>query len=456
MALAAVCAGLGAGASYALHGMVFRVIHPPRDVMVGTRPVPAYGNVESWLAKLAPDAFVGDVILSTEDDHVAIPGSELGYELDIDRTLARVRLATPESSWLGRLQREISPLPTGKVVSAALSLDEDQARARLAALAPGYAREPRNAELDVAEHRRIADLPGRALDVDASLARLERHTNTDDVVQLAFREIPARIKSEDLLSVDVSAVLSSFETDFEKHAGRRALNIQRAAELLNGAVLQPGEKLSFNHVVGDRSERNGFVWAKVIVNDEMEPGIGGGVCQVATTLHAAAVLGGLSILDRRSHSRPSGYAPLGLDATVIYGKQDLVLENPYPVPVLVHAFLPSRYVVRVELLGAHHTASIKHSYAVVERYDFYRRIIEDPTLEAGEFKRTQKGNFGYDVISTVKTTKRDGTDSVRHYSSKYWPVPEVYAIGPGTPTSALPALPDGATHQELAQVSEEL
>jgi hypothetical protein len=252
----------------------------------------------------------------------------------------------------------------------------------------------------------------------------------------------------------VSQVLATFETDFRKKAGRRALNIRRAAKLLDGTVLEPGETMSFNRVVGDRTERNGFVWAPVIVNDEMEPGVGGGVCQVATTLHAAAVLGGLGIVERRSHSRPSGYAPLGLDATVIYGEVDLRIENSYSVPLMIHAFLPSEFVMRVELLGAAHESTIEHSYAVVERYDFYRRIVEDPSLGAGEFKLRQDGGFGYDVISVVDRRGPDGERASRRYSSKYWPVPEVYAVGPGTSPSELPELPEGADRVELADVGD--
>lgn len=454
LALGAVGIAAPAVGSYVAHGAVYRVIEAPRDVAVGTRPVPTEGNVESWLLKQSEHSFTDDVVLATGDDHVVVPEHELGYVLDVNRTLARVDIAERSSSRFARLQREISSAPGGERVEPAFRFDVNVARAYLETLGVRYARAPRDAELDVYNHRRIDDVPGRELDVEQSLVRLEQRTNRDEVVELAFREIPARVRSEDLLGVDVSAVLSRFETDFRKKAGRRAINIRRAASLLNGAVLGPGEKLSFNRVVGDRSEQNGFVWAPVIVNDEMEPGVGGGVCQVATTLHAAAVLGGLSVLDRRSHSRPSGYAPLGLDAAVIYGEVDLVLQNPYAVPVLVHAYLPSEFVIRVELLGTTQQAPLQHTYSVVERHDFYRRIVEDPNLGFGEFEQRQEGGYGYDVVSVVRMAGAD-PESARRYPSKYWPVPEVYAVGPGTPSSALPELPEGATHQELASLADQ-
>jgi vancomycin resistance protein YoaR len=186
----------------------------------------------------------------------------------------------------------------------------------------------------------------------------------------------------------------------------------------------------------------------VIVNDEMEPGVGGGVCQVATTLHAAAVLGLLQIKERRSHSRPSGYAPLGLDATVIDGKVDLKLTNPYQTALMVRAYLPSRYILRVELLGREPPGKVKHVYAVTERHDFVRRVASKPFLEPGEHKRHQKGTFGYDVVSIVSVEYSDGATSKTSYKSKYYPVPEVLWVAEGTNLSELPELPEGATHTE--------
>ena len=98
----------------------------------------------------------------------------------------------------------------------------------------------------------------------------------------------------------MSLVLSSFETDFSHKPRSRIPNIRVAAGYLNGVIVAPGQIFSFNHVVGPRTEERGFRNAPVIVQDELEPGLGGGVCQVASTLFAAAMLGGLEIVERRS------------------------------------------------------------------------------------------------------------------------------------------------------------
>lgn len=417
--------------------------------MVDGRAAPMDRPVEQWLSQLPQGCCLGERLLDAGEIHLPVEAHELGLSLDVDATLRRIELASAPRSLLTRLRRELSSEPQWTVVRGAYRFDDIEARVLLERLAPALRRAPVDAKLDVAAHRRIHDVPGRELDVEGSLIQL-RNQLDQEVIELAFREVPARVRSEDLSDVDVSRVLASYETDFRKKAGKRALNIQRAAELLNGHIIDPGASFSFNRVVGDRTVANGFTWAPVIINDEVEPGVGGGVCQVASTLHAAAVVGGMEVEERRSHSRPSGYAPLGLDATVIYGEVDLKLRNPYAQPVMIHAFLPSEFVIRVELLGADLVGQVRHRHAVLERHDFYRRVVESDELPAGEFKRTQEGGYGYDVTSTVELVNADGMKTNRRYSSTYYPVPEVYKIGPGTSELELPELPEGATHVQLA------
>ncbi len=258
------------------------------------------------------------------------------------------------------------------------------------------------------------------------------------------------MRSSDLADVDPSLVLSGYETDFSKRGGPRVTNIARAARYLDGKLIAAGGIFSFNQSVGPRTLERGFVEAPVIVADEMEKGIGGGVCQVATTVFAAAVLGGLEVVERRSHSRPSGYAPLGLDATVIDGKVDLRLRNPYAANLVVHAFLPSPTRIRIELLGASTPGKIEHSYAVSGAEDFVRRVEAHPELSPTAFERKQKGSQGYRVVSTVRTHLLDGSERVQRYGSTYYPVPEVYWVGSSVETDALPPLPEHATHVEVA------
>jgi len=122
-------------------------------------------------------------------------------------------------------------------------------------------------------------------------------------------------------------------TQYSWWNGARTHNLEKAARAIDGVVLRPGETFSFNQLVGPRTEETGYREAKVIAHYGYADGIGGGICQVASTLYGAALFAGLEELERNQHRFRVAYTRMGLDATVDYGKKDLKLRNPYPFPV---------------------------------------------------------------------------------------------------------------------------
>jgi vancomycin resistance protein YoaR len=421
-------------------------------ILVGAQVPPEHEPLQSWLERRARVTSARRATLLTESGAFDVSFEELGLTLDAARTAQAAAAVAPRPSLLARLRGLIRPSSAIDDVPLVFRFDSERAAQRLAALAPGLQREPVDARLDLTGHARVPDVPGQELDLGASLLGMARGGRDDGVVfEVLTRPVAARVTANMLRAVDVSRVLSSYDTDFTHHAGPRAINIATAARYLNGTVVAPGEVFSFNKTVGPRTVQRGFTFAPVIVADELEPGVGGGVCQVASTLHAAAVFGGFDVVQRRSHSRPSGYTPLGLDATVIDGELDLKLRNPYDTPLILHAFLPTRTTLRVELLGRDPPGKVEHFAEVKEKHEFMRRIVVEPGFEPNQSKRHQKGIWGYDVLSTVRTTYPDGQRRFRFYTSTYYPVPEVYWVGPGTDPSALPAMPEGAMGVELGE-----
>ncbi len=134
-----------------------------------------------------------------------------------------------------------------------------------------------------------------------------------------------------------TAPLSSFTTYFDGGNLTRTSNIRLAAAKLNGCVLEGGNILSFNHIVGARVKERGFLPAKIIVNGEFTEGVGGGVCQVSTTLYNAALLAGLNISEYHPHSLAVGYVPPSRDAMVSGSSCDLKIENKGRTPVYIRA-----------------------------------------------------------------------------------------------------------------------
>ncbi len=132
---------------------------------------------------------------------------------------------------------------------------------------------------------------------------------------------------------DQTHTRSKFSTFYGYSNAERKHNIALSAKFLNGSVIYPGEIFSFNERVGKRSEERGFLTAKVILNGNFVEGVGGGVCQVSSTLYNAFLLAGLTPVESHNHSLCVGYVQPSFDAMVSDGLSDLKFKNPYDFPV---------------------------------------------------------------------------------------------------------------------------
>jgi vancomycin resistance protein YoaR len=301
-----------------------------------------------------------------------------------------------------------------------------------------------DAEIDLAKHAKVPDQPGEELDLAATVESIARDFSAARELDLVTRSVSADVKVADLDDIDVSKVLASFETRYHVFKHGRSHNVELGAKKLNGAIMRPLQRLSFNKRIGPRSVDAGFQQAPEILGDELSVGIGGGICQVASTLHGAAVHGGIAVLDRKSHSRLSNYIALGLDATVAYPEVDLELQNPFNFTVIVHAFIPEPGIVRVELLGGDEVDSVEYTYGVSRIEDYVRRISVKNFLKPGTSVRKQKGTRGMDVFSYVTIRFKNGRVDERRYYSGYRPTPEVFWIAPEYDEGELPPLPKHA------------
>ena len=404
----------------------------------------------AWLEARRDVLAEREVNVAIGDGYRRVHLGDLGVELDIGAT-HRAVLARASGSILDRA-RMLADARDGAIdVPPTFRLDRARAATFLATFASDVRREPINARLDLDKHLRIDDVPGAELDVGATIDALATLPHEDgEVLSLAVRAIRPAVTRDDVARVDVAKVLAANETTFVlwgTGAGR-AVNITTAAKRLDGLLLGPGESFSFNDVVGPRTLEAGFAQAPEIVGDELEMGVGGGTCQVASTLHGAALFGALEIVERHPHGRPSAYTRMGLDATVAYGKVDLRIRNPFDFPVLVHAFLPKPTAVRVEILGADPQAKVEYRFGVNRSDDFFRRLTLKSFLPPGKVVQHQKGIRGFAVVSMATTTFADGRSVERSWFSEYRPVPEVFWVGPGVDEATLPELPEGAKRVE--------
>ncbi|MBO5526178.1 MAG: VanW family protein [Clostridia bacterium] len=172
---------------------------------------------------------------------------------------------------------------------------------------------------------------GRAVDPEKLKEDVFRSLNeTHETVRLSFKEEKRKVTEAELRTN--TAKLSAFFTTFDAENRGRSKNIALAASKINGTVLYPHETFSFNRTVGARTEANGFQKAAVIMNGVYTEGVGGGVCQVSTTLYNAALLAGLTVTESRAHSLSVGYVAPSFDA-MVSSSSDLKFVNPHDTPV---------------------------------------------------------------------------------------------------------------------------
>ena len=132
------------------------------------------------------------------------------------------------------------------------------------------------------------------------------------------------------------SVIGSYATAYNPNIPR-AINVSLAASSSNGVVIQPGESFSFSQTILPRTKENGYVEAPVIMGNEFVPGIGGGICQVSSTLYAAMLSANLPATERHPHSLAVTYIPAGMDATISGNAIDLKFTNIFDKPIQIYA-----------------------------------------------------------------------------------------------------------------------
>ncbi len=155
-------------------------------------------------------------------------------------------------------------------------------------------------------------------------------------LEIPLLSVYPKVDSE--LLADIRGMrIGRYVTSFNSRNIKRSTNIQIATQAINNYVVFPGERFSFNKVVGKRTAAKGYLRAKVIVRGEFSEDIGGGICQVSSTLFNAVDNAGLKIVQRFSHSRAVPYIPPGRDATVSWYGPDFEFKNTYNEPVIIRA-----------------------------------------------------------------------------------------------------------------------
>jgi vancomycin resistance protein YoaR len=184
----------------------------------------------------------------------------------------------------------------------------------------------------------IQGQPGYVLDRDILTKELYTYffNHKPLSVEIPIKTLHPRVSGELLADIHVKQI-GSYMTYYNQNKSERSKNIQLATEAINNHVVFQGEVFSFNKVVGKRTTEKGYLPAPIIIKGELYEGVGGGICQVSSTLFNAVDSAGVKIVQRYSHSRSVPYVPPGRDATVSWYGPDFTFKNIYNQPILIRA-----------------------------------------------------------------------------------------------------------------------
>ena len=232
---------------------------------------------------------------------------------------------------------------------------------------------------------------------------------------------------------EIHDCLGEYTTNYSSASGRMK-NIQRATDLINGSIIYPGEQFSVNKAMGPRTTANGYHTGGQYVGGKLVDGVGGGVCQVATTLYNAVIRAELQVTQRNNHGLTVSYVPLSSDAAIAGDVLDLKFVNNTDAPIYIEGTYSGGYVT-YRIYGKEYRPSNR-------KIEFVSKTIsvispgadveeEDPTLPPGKRKVTQKAHTGY-VAELWKNIYINGelTESVQVNKSSYRAAPNYVSVGP--------------------------
>jgi vancomycin resistance protein YoaR len=281
----------------------------------------------------------------------------------------------------------------------------------------------------------VASQPGLTLDVQRTAAALlsaaQRRANR--VADVAVDSLPAQRTTAQAAAMGITGTVGSYETIYGGDPNR-IHNVQLVAHLVDGKLIAPGATFSFNGATGERSAEKGFLTAPVIINGEVQTGLGGGVCQVSTTVFNAAFEGGLPITTRTNHALYISHYPLGRDATVNYPDVDLKFVNDTSHWLLLRTFVGSSSL-SVVLYGTPQHRKIDSTTApltVVAPPPVQKTV--DATLKPGERVVDDPGVPAQTTSVERKVYSADGALlSDQTWYSSYRAEPKIVRVGPKKP-----------------------
>ena len=355
---------------------------------------------------------------------------------------ARIALSAPVRLDVGTRTLVLTPAQLAPLLAlpsagtSSLSIGGSAADAWLRELGARVQKRPVNATfaVDGPKVTIVPDRPGVRLDAvgaaHAVLVAALRRLPSRRVARLPVATAPAAVTTARARAMGIVGLVSSYTTEYGG-VPNRIHNVQLVARLVDDKLIAPGAEFSFNKTTGERTAAKGFLVAPVIVNGELTTGLGGGVCQVSTTVFNAAFEAGVKITARTNHALYISHYPQGRDATVDYPDVDLRFVNDTRHWLLLRTFVgPSS--LTVSLYGTPTGRKVESTTAPLVAHGKVKvKKTIDPTLKPGETVVDDPGEPAL-TTSVTRDVYTSAGKLLYHdvWYSSYRAAPELVRVGP--------------------------
>jgi vancomycin resistance protein YoaR len=254
---------------------------------------------------------------------------------------------------------------------------------------------------------RRLDWPKLGVILDKALPKDFAESEEPMQLELPFRQLEPEITVDRLRSEGIERKIIQFSTSLGSSSEGRVYNVSSVASTVDGMILKPGELFDYGQLIAKAERTHGFREAPVIVNGQLEPGVGGGICQVSSTVYNAALRVGLDIVERRNHSLPVSYLPKGQDATFATGSINFRFKNNTGKHLLLRAAVQNR-TLTVKFFGTFPSnVSYELESRTVRVLPIPEKEIRNDSLSPGFYQVLRQGKPGY-VVETYRVKKVDG------------------------------------------------
>lgn len=392
--------------------------------------------IEYWDTQVEPAYRESAAVLN---DGTRVTASQMGYSSDYVSTLSAAWNAGRSGSLVERYRRAALHMQQTRQYEVNRSLYEDEVvRAYAAALAQQIDAQPANASVESFDTASQSftfarEQAGRTLNQEKLVRDIEGAlANGGGSVQLEIETLQPEVTLE-----NVSAqygMISSAVTNASSSSSNRLNNIALALQFINGTALEPGESFSFNEVVGKRTKDRGFKSAPAYSSGEVTEEVGGGICQVSTTLFNAVVKADLQVDERHAHSLTVSYVDIGKDAAVDWGNKDLRFTNNSDDRIYICCYLSEDKRVHIGVFGklledgVTITLEGKQTGTIDPETEYQLNFA----LSSGQTKVIQKGKMGYSAATYKIWWDANGNEIKRELlcKSNYKATKQIVEYGP--------------------------